>query len=202
MNKATNSSALIVPPPNTTTNAAATNDIRDIKAPVPVSSGWTWLAWALGAAALLALVWWTWKRWRRKKSEPAPVVVIPPHERARKRLEQALKLIDDPKPFCTAVSDALRIYLEERFGFHAPERTTEEFLFELQATANLSFSQKQSLADFLERCDLVKFARFEPPQTALRDLYESALRLISETEPPPIQKPADAHPAEVTAPVK
>src|SRR5262249_20149707 len=154
-----------VPPPQATTNAWATNDIRDIKAPVAVSSGWAWVAWMLGGAAALALTWWAWKRWRRKRSEPVPEGVIPAHQRARKKLEQALKLTDEPKPFCTAVSDALRIYLEERFGLHAPERTTEEFLFELQATAHLTFSQKQSLADFLERCDLVKFAKFEPPQT-------------------------------------
>src|SRR5688572_16471409 len=169
---ATNSSAILVPPPNAATNAAGTNDIRDIKAPVPVSSGWVWVVWALGGAAFLALVWWAWKRWRRKTPATAPQVVIPAHERARKKLEQALKLIDEPKPFCTAVSDALRMYLEECFGFHAPERTTEEFLFELQSSATLSFSQKQSLADFLERCDLVKFAKFEPPQTALRDLFD------------------------------
>ena len=200
MNKATNSSAVIVPPPNTSANAAGTNDIRDIKAPVPVTSGWTWVAWALGAAAVVALLWWTWKRWRRKKSEPVPEVVIPAHERARKKLEQALKLIDEPKPFCTAVSDALRMYLEERFGLHAPERTTEEFLFELQSTPRLTFSQKQSLANFLERCDLVKFAKFEPPQTALRDLHEAALKLISETEPPPLSKPGEAELAGVSAP--
>jgi len=197
LNKATNSSAVIVPPPNTSTNAGATNDIRDIKAPVPVSSGWTWVAWMLGGAVVLALLWWAWNRWRRKKSEPVPEVLIPAHERARKKLEQALKLIDEPKPFCTAVSDALRLYLEERFGLHAPERTTEEFLFELQATPRLTFSQKQSLADFLERCDLVKFAKFEPPQTALRDLYEAALKLISETEPPPLAKPEAPQPAAV-----
>jgi len=193
----TNSSALVVPPPNASTNAAATNDIRDIKGPVAVPTGWAWLVWVLAAAALLALVWWSWKRWGKKQPELKPQVIIPPHERARKRLEAALKLIDDPKPFCTEVSDALRAYLEERFGLHAPERTTEEFLFELQGTAHLAFSQKQSLADFLERCDLVKFAKFEPPQTALRDLHGAAVKLVSETEPPPIPKTEASQPASV-----
>jgi hypothetical protein len=202
MDKATNSSALIVPPPNTSTNAVGTNDIREIKAPVPVSSGWTWVAWVLGAAAVVAVMWWLWKRWRTKKSEPVPEMVVPAHERARKKLELALRLIDEPKPFCTAVSDALRVYLEERFGLHAPDRTTEEFLFELQSTALLTFSQKQSLADFLERCDLVKFAKFEPPQTALRDLYKAALKLVSETEPPPIPKALEAQSAGAPAPAQ
>jgi len=53
----------------------------------------------------------------------------------------------------------------------ATERTTEEFLDELQSSGSLSFSQKQSLGDFLMRCDLVKFARHEPPSEQLRELY-------------------------------
>ncbi|MSU61767.1 MAG: DUF4381 family protein [Pedosphaera sp.] len=183
----TNSSALIVPPPGASTNAPP-SDIRDIRAPVDIPATWFWVAVALGAAVAIALAWWVIRRWRRKQPASKPVPVVPPHERARKRLEAALKLIDDPKLFCTEVSDALRVYLEDRFGLHAPERATDEFLFELQATAELSFSHKQLLAGFLNRCDLVKFAKHEPAQTALRDLHEAALKLVSETEPPLIPK--------------
>ena len=57
----------------------------------------------------------------------------------------------------------------------------EEFLDELQSSALLSFSQKQLLGDFLMRCDLVKFAKHEPPVDQLQELYQSALRLIDET---------------------
>ena len=79
-----------------------------------------------------------------------PVVpVIPPHVRARQKLEQALALLGQPREFCILVSDAIRWYLEERFEFQAPERTTEEFLHELQATHLLSTSQKSSLGEFL-----------------------------------------------------
>ena len=99
--------------------------------------------------------------------------------------QEALDLLDQPKPFCTLVSDAVRLYLEERFSLRAPERTTEEFLTELQTTQHLTRPQKDSLADFLSRCDLVKFAKFEPPVTALQDIYQAALRLIEETEPKP-----------------
>ena len=192
MNKATNSSALLINPPTASTNVAGTNDIREIKAPVEIPSTWAWVLWAVGAALAFALVLGAWKRWKRKQSQPALVVIIPPEERARKKLEDALRLLDQPKPFCIAVSDALREYLEERFGLHAPDRTTEEFLFELQGTTQLNITQKQSLEHFLERCDLVKFARDEPTQVALRDLHEAALRLISETEPPPVPKTAEA----------
>src|SRR5204863_5993889 len=79
-----------------------------------------------------------------------------------------------------------RIYLEERFNFHAPERTTEEFLYELRETNLLTATQKESLGGFLQSCDLVKFALYEPGQPELRDLHASALRLVEETEPGPV----------------
>ncbi|MBM3840026.1 MAG: hypothetical protein FJ398_19085 [Verrucomicrobia bacterium] len=177
----TNSSAFVVPPGSD----ANTNDIRGIKAPVEILNAWAWLWWLAGALALAALCAWLWRRWRRKRREPAPVAVIPPHERALEKLREALGLMRQPRPFCTAVSDAVRVYLEERFEFRAPERTTEEFLDELQTSALLSFDQKQTLGEFLMRCDLVKFARYEPGEPELRQLYDAAVRLIEETQPPP-----------------
>lgn len=181
-----NSSAVIVPAPSPATNAAGTNalagDIRDIKAPVEIPSGWLWLGCLLGALAVAALSYFAWRYWRKHRARPQALeIIVPPHERARRKLQEALKLIYDPRPFCIAVSDTLRTYLEEAFSLRAPERTTEEFLEELQASALLSLSQKQSLADFLMRCDLVKFARDQPTVEHLKELYESALRLVDET---------------------
>lgn len=195
MDKLTNSSPLIFPPPGSATNALV-EDIRGIRDPVPIPAGWMWIAWMLGVAAVIALAWLAWKRWKMRPTELLTGTVIPPHERARRKLQEALDLMDQPKPFCILVSDALRLYLEERFQLRAPERTTEEFLNELQNTPLLTGSQKDSLGDFLSRCDLVKFARAEPAPTALQDLYSSALRLIEETEPkenispPPVENAA------------
>ena len=183
----TNSSAVIIPAPSRATNAAATTnalagDIRDVKAPVEIPGGWFWLGCAAGALAAAALSYFAWRYWRRHRARPtAPALVIPPHERARRKLQEALDLLHQPRLFCTLVSDALRLYLEEAFSLRAPERTTEEFLDELQSSALLSFSQKQLLGDFLMRCDLVKFAKLEPPVDQLQELYQSALKLIDET---------------------
>jgi hypothetical protein len=79
-----------------------------------------------------------------------------------------------------------RTYLEERFTFHAPERTTEEFLRELAGTNLLLPEQKESLGNFLASCDLVKFAKYEPGENELRELHGSAVRLVEETEPQPV----------------
>jgi hypothetical protein len=159
--------------------------LRDIKAPVEIPNVWLWVAIGVAVLALVALaVGLIWYFASRKKEVPLPPSV-PPHLRAKQKLEEALALIAQPKPFCTLVSDTLRFYLEERFKFRAPERTTEEFLYELQATDRLLPDQKESLSEFLKQCDLVKFARYEPREIELRDLHQSAVRLVEETEPPP-----------------
>jgi hypothetical protein len=181
------------------TNASAAasstvaNDIRDIKPPLPISTGMEWLGWLLGALAVLIALYALWWWWRQKGLQMPMVPRIPPHVRARQKLAAALELITQPKPFCIEVSDVTRAYLEARFDFRAPERTTEEFLRELGGTSLLTVEQKESLGRFLESCDLVKFARYEPGETELRALHESAVRLIAETEPPPAPEAAVKH---------
>ncbi len=157
-------------------------ELRPIEPPVRLPGELAWVWWTIAAAALAAVVavWW-WRR-RRRLTLTAPVPVTPPHVRARQKLAEALLFISEPDRFCTAVSNTLRVYLEERFRLHAPERTTEEFLVELQASPALNAEQKQSLQHFLQSCDLVKFARFEPTESALRDLHDAALRLVDETQ--------------------
>jgi len=178
---------------------AGTNGLRDIRPPVEIPSGWAWLAWTLGALAAAALLGWAWWAWRQRRAQAPPKPVIPPHVRARQLLDAALALIGQPKEFCIAVSDAVRWYLEERFDFRAPERTTEEFLYELTGTDRLTPDQKSSLGEFLKRCDLVKFARYEPGEPELRDLHAAAVRLVAETEPPPLaetpERPTAAAPS-------
>jgi hypothetical protein len=162
-----------------------TNDIHDIKPPVNIPSGWEWLWWTLGGLALAAIAFLLWRYWQKRRAEVLVVPPVPAHVRARQKLQEALALIAQPKPFCILVSDTVRSYLEERFTFHAPERTTEEFLHELQGTNLLLPDQKSSLGEFLQCCDLVKFAKYEPRELELRDLHDSALRLVEETEPQP-----------------
>ena len=107
----------------------------------------------------------------------------------------------------------IRVYLEERFNLHAPDRTTEEFLGELREGAQLNQEHKALLENFLTKCDLVKFARDEPTEPELRGLLDAALRLIDETReivgipdatnsneslnPPPLPKSPPPLPKEV-----
>lgn len=171
-------------------------DIRGIKPPVDIPDPWL-LLWVLLsglAAAILVLV--IVGLFRRKKAREIEAVVVPPHVRAKQRLAEALRLIGDPNQFCTEVSLTLRLYLEERFTLRAPERTTEEFLVELQNSKHLTLDQKLSLGDFLQSCDLVKFARHEPTESNLRQLHDSALRLVDETQFEPINTVQPAAPVD------
>ena len=168
--------------PATASPASVANDIRDIAPPVDIPDPFAWLWWALAGAAVIIVALFVWLWLRKRATQPPAIPVIPAHERARRKLEQALDLYDQPKPFCIIVSDAVRLYLEERFGLRAPERTTEEFLTDLSRSAALTESQKGSLKEFLSACDMVKFAKYEPQRPELEALYGSALHLIEETE--------------------
>ncbi len=184
--------SLAIPTPAT---AGDTNDIRSIKPPVDIPNPWLWVWIAAGVILLATAVYLAYRYWRKQATQPVFVPVIPPHERARLKLQEALALIDQPRPFCVLVSDTIRLYLEERFNFHAPDRTTEEFLHELKATDLLLPDQKQSLGEFLSVCDMVKFARYEPGPPELQALHESAVRLVDETEPQPVTPEAQNEPA-------
>ncbi|MDP6891747.1 MAG: hypothetical protein QF731_01095 [Verrucomicrobiota bacterium] len=184
----TNTSALILPDPK---DAAALSeeaaDIRGIKGvvDVPVVNEWIVLLLVLLAVSLVAFISvWIIRRHLAKHSEKsAPPPPPPPHILAWNKLQNALGLIHDANRFCTEVSLIIRVYLEERFDLHAPDRTTEEFLFELQSSKFLVDAHKELLVNFLEECDMVKFAKAEPPENELRRLYEAAGRLIGETQP-------------------
>ena len=138
-----------------------------------------WWPVVLGALAVLVLVagwlWWL----RRPRSAPVmPVEVpVPAHVKALRALSQLTEPVTESEiePFYVDVSQILRVYLEERFGLHAPTRSTEEFLVELEAGESLGLEHRQSLSNFLRQCDLVKFARLHPGI----EVHEQTLRIAS-----------------------
>lgn len=192
MIKATNIVSQVPPVP------AAAQNIRDIKPPIVIPNPWEWIWWGLGALVVLVILYLAWRYWQKRRSQAPVEPLVPAHIRAKQKLEEALAHITQPKPFCILVSDTIRSYLEEQFSFRAPERTTEEFLYELRAADWLLPEQKDSLGRFLESCDLVKFARYEPGESELRELHGSAVRLVEETEPRPGPPPIDSRPSTFT----
>lgn len=175
--------------PDITNSLAGTEDIElgkdilGIRGPVEIPNGWEWLLYVLGALVLILLAALLIKRLLRRATiiKPPPIPYVAPHALARRQLEAALRVIEDPYRFCSAVSDAVRGYIEGRFAIHAPDRTTDEFLDELRVSTALNVDQQNSISDFLTECDLVKFARNEPDRQSLEQLHKSALVLIEET---------------------
>jgi hypothetical protein len=182
------SSALVLPAQPSATETA--EDIRPLRGPVEIPSSYGWLWWILLALAVAAAAYHFWRKLKSRKPAAKSVVAIPPHRKAKDRLRAAGELMSDPYQFCSLVSDVLRTYVEERFNLHAPDRTTEEFMEELRSSQQLHVDHKSLLEDFLSRCDLVKFARFEPTEPELQSLLDSALRFVDETAP--VAEPSEA----------
>lgn len=126
---------------------------------------WPWLL-AGGALALLGGL--ALAANRRRRVPTLAIAPTPPHVRALRELE---RLRQRPRTtpaevaaFYVGVSQALRDYLEERFGLRAPERTTEEFLRDLEGGDALAKAHRADLEAFLSQCDLVKFAAVVPSE--------------------------------------
>ncbi len=108
----------------------------------------------------------------RKKEYVAQRIFRSAHDIALGRLKElegeGLVSAGKLKIFYERVSNILRYYIEDRFTLKAPERTTEEFLFELKSASVLAEADKDSLEKFLRHCDLVKFAKHEPDDEQVR----------------------------------
>ncbi|HMF12209.1 MAG TPA: hypothetical protein VKE94_07880, partial [Gemmataceae bacterium] len=83
------------------------------------------------------------------------------------------------------VSDTIRRYLELRFRLRAPRQTTAEFLEAMRQSPNLNADQRTLLRDFLERCDLAKFARAEYSVEECKATAAMARSFVDQTKPAP-----------------
>ena len=110
---------------------------------------------------------------------------IPFGERALALLEQIRTQITviDPYRFSIRVSDILRRYVTEQFGLPVTRQTSVEFLNGLRASSPFSEDEKSLLEDFLNRCDLIKFARYEATTSDSELLLEEAIRFVKGGQP-------------------
>ncbi len=141
-------------------------------------------------AAAAGLAWWRWSR--RPPAERAPLPMPDPAVVARGRIEAAREWMGEPRRYAGEVSDAVRHYLEDRFGLKAPEQTTEEFLTDLSRRPTLDPRHQGPLAAFLEQCDLVKFAGWKPGAQELDGLEAAAVWVVDETAPASLNTTADS----------
>jgi hypothetical protein len=152
-------------------------EFHDISPPVDYSLIPTWLvfAGAFVALAIIGLLVWLFLRWRRKpKREKSPRV------RALELLQRARGDIANltPYQFSIRVSDILRRYVVEEYRLPVTRQTSVEFLEALAQASPFSEDERSLLSDFLNRCDLIKFARYEATTADSELLLEEATRFV------------------------
>jgi succinate dehydrogenase hydrophobic anchor subunit len=114
---------------------------------------------------LLAAAYYLYLRLRDNKPIISHIRIVKrllPHQKAMKEIEQikADKMVssENSKEYYTKLTDTLRKYIEERYGFNAMEMTSSEIIEKLMA------SQDQKSLDELRQlfttADLVKFAKY------------------------------------------
>lgn len=103
---------------------------------------------------------------------------LPPHQVALLEIDRIKEekswQRDDPKLYYTELTDALRSYMEERFGFNAKEMTSDEIIERLNEQPDKEWINE--LRALFSMSDLVKFAKYKPL------INESDMHLINAIE--------------------
>ena len=117
---------------------------------------------------------------RKVKVEPK----LPPHQLAMQEIEriknEKVWQKGEPKEYYTELTDTLRVYIKERFGFNALEMTSSEIIDKL-----LEMKDKEAISDLRElfqTADLVKFAKHNPMMNENDANLINAIDFINETK--------------------
>jgi hypothetical protein len=155
-------------------------DIRDIVPPQPyfLGIGAIWLA--LGALCLVLAGWALWRYFLRDRMRRPPPR-ISPRALAEARLSELERQLDalDARLFGGEVCEVLRAYIGAQYGLHPERQTSPEFLESMAGSPAFTASQHGLLAEFLEQCDLLKFARHEASLEAKRRLLAQAREFVN-----------------------
>jgi cyanate permease len=156
---------------------AAQQNYHEIAPPIDYSFVPTWVIFLASFAGLclVGLLAWLWKRKPKPQLPPKT-----PREIALEELEIVAGEIQvaDPYQFSIRVSDILRRYVTSHYGLPLTRQTSIEFLTALSKSLSFSANEKSLLEDFLNRCDLIKFARYEASSADSRLLLEEATRFV------------------------
>lgn len=161
---------------------------------VPEAFSWRnrWLMLALGTWLVAVLFFVVAIRLTRRKPLTTRKVIqpqIPPYQQAS-AVVKGLKVPADRaavKDFYVALTDALRVYLQQRFGVLAMEKTTEEILAAMDGKVDAA-----ALADLkfvFETADLVKFAKFAASEFEMNRSLSVAEKFLSGTIDEKLENP-------------
>jgi hypothetical protein len=143
----------------------------------------------IGSLALVsgALFAWLFTRWRKRpRRGPPPPPPRPPWEVAEESLRdvESSGLIRAGRfdEHFDRVSQTIRQYLGDRYGFDGLESTSREALRVLAAITP-SVPDLDGIKRFLQHADLVKFARLTPSEDECREYLSKARHIVNRTVP-------------------
>lgn len=129
-------------------------------------SEWSSLFW-LSIVVMLLSVGFVYMLIRLKQNKPIITRIrivkhVPPHQKALKEMNRLKSdnfvTTDDQKAYYTQLTDTLRQYIKERFGFNAMEMTSSEILDNLRCAGDDKMLGE--LRELFATADLVKFAKY------------------------------------------
>lgn len=130
-------------------------------------SEWSPLFWLSMLMLLLCAAGvYLWIRMKQNKPIVARIRIvrhIPPHQKALSEIEhlkaEHLQNSEDQKAYYTRLTDTLRRYINERFGFNAMEMTSQDIIDRLRENGDRKMIDE--LTELFRTADLVKFAKYE-----------------------------------------
>ncbi len=163
-------------------------EIQPIDPPVAT---WPYPLWMMIVAGVLALIvlgliiWAIWRVISRRPGPPPPT----PKEKALTALGGLEAEVENVAPYAMSIetSDVLRHYLTQAHGLAATEQTSVEFLATIARDPHFSDADKTLLALFLEKADLIKFARLAATSNDSRELIAQAQELVRRESAPELQ---------------
>ena len=109
---------------------------------------------------------------------------LPPHILAMKHIEKVKEekswQKNQPKEYYTELTDIIRIYIKDRFGFNALEMTSSEIIDELMERKGKD--NLNELKSLFQTADLVKFAKHNPLINENDANLIHAIEFINETK--------------------
>jgi len=173
--------------------------IRDIKGPEGVPRNITPYILILGIiiVGFSVAVYFYFRSRKSVIIKPETVILQRlPHEIALEELREielmGLVAKGEVKEYCTRIADVIRRYMEKRYGIAAMELTTAKVL----ASLEIILERKDSIVvneggphlckedlidkigDFLNACDSVKFAKYQPNADEAGNLLQQARKIV------------------------
>lgn len=144
---------------------------------------------AVGGLGLMAILGWLlWFLFIRPKPVREEQTIkrpqIPPHEIALKKLQeieaQQFWQSGKYKEYHSDVTETVRTYMEQRFGIHALEQTSDEIIHQMKFI-DIDQEVQQKLVRMLKLADMVKFAKEKPLPAENEATMSMAIDFIQST---------------------